>query len=229
MVTMSVTHVNSFVFELELTGFDATGRAVCETLCPTNVHKLFSATRNDWVMTQDLRVGEALRTQSGLSTITGVRRKAGDQRVYNFEVEATHAYYVGQTRTLSHNMGCAVTKGAGGELPHNGIRPYEVGSADDLYRRQLPYDDLDVHHAPQALPAQQVIPGYTRETGPAIALPFSEHRMIPKSSGPYPGTPRDLLARDLKNLRTFTKAPNSAVKQLSDLTKCSFPGSFTKP
>ncbi len=109
VVTMTVTHVNSFVYELELTGLDASGRAVCETLCPTNVHKLFSATRNDWVMAQDLRVGEALRTQSGLSTITGVKRKAGDQRVYNFEVEKTHAYFVGQTRTLSHNTDCPVT------------------------------------------------------------------------------------------------------------------------
>jgi len=46
VVTMSVTHVNSFVYELELTGFDATGRAITETLCPTNVHKLYSQTRD---------------------------------------------------------------------------------------------------------------------------------------------------------------------------------------
>jgi len=119
VVTMTVTHVNSFVDELELSGFDAVGRAVRETLCPTNVHKLFSATRNDWVMTQDLRVGEVLRTQSGLSTITGVKRKAGDQRVYNFEVEQTHAYFVGATRTLSHNTDCPVS----GYLPDKSFKP----------------------------------------------------------------------------------------------------------
>ncbi len=129
VVTMTVTHVNSFVYELELTGFDASGRAVCETLCPTNVHKLFSATRNDWVMTQDLRVGEALRTQSGLSTITGVKRKAGDQRVYNFEVEATHAYYVGQTRTLSHNTDCP---GTGGRRGSDSTREHVDQVRDDF-------------------------------------------------------------------------------------------------
>ena len=108
VVTMTVTHENSHVFELELSGFDAHGRAVSETLCPTDVHKLYSVERG-WVMTKNLRVGEVLRTQQGAATITAIKRKAGDHRVYNFEVEATHAYYVGETRTLSHNVDCAVS------------------------------------------------------------------------------------------------------------------------
>ena len=111
VVTMTVTHENSHVFELELSGFDAHGRAVSETLCPTDVHKLYSVERG-WTMTKHLRVGEVLRTQTGAATITAIKRKAGDHRVYNFEVEATHAYFVGTTRTLSHNVDCPVTSAA---------------------------------------------------------------------------------------------------------------------
>ena len=113
VVTMTVTHENSHVFELELSGFDAHGRAITETLCPTDVHKLYSFERG-WVMTKNLRVGEVLRTQQGAATITAIKRKAGDHRVYNFEVEATHAYFVGTTRTLSHNTDCPVTSTSGG-------------------------------------------------------------------------------------------------------------------
>jgi hypothetical protein len=108
VVKMTVTHENSHVFELELSGFDARGRAITETLCPTDVHKLYSVERG-WVMTKNLRVGEVLRTQQGAATITAIKRKGGTHRVYNFEVEATHAYYVGETRTLSHNVDCAVS------------------------------------------------------------------------------------------------------------------------
>lgn len=51
-----------------------------------------------------------MRTQTGLATITAIKRKEGDHRVYNFEVEQTHAYFVGHTRTLSHNTDCPVTR-----------------------------------------------------------------------------------------------------------------------
>lgn len=148
VVTMTVTHENSHVFELELSGFDARGRAITETLCPTDVHKLYSVERG-WVMTKNLRVGEVLRTQTGAATITSIKRKAGDHRVYNFEVEATHAYFVGHTRTLSHNTDCPVTKTTGGtgigpEGWTVGNRPSQsVGSTQDtlpdkIYRGGTP-------------------------------------------------------------------------------------------
>ena len=109
VVTMTVTHFNGYVWELEIASADKAGRVATETLCPTDVHKLFSASRNGWVMAKDLRVGEALRTQAGVATITSAKSKGGIHRVYNFEVEQTHQYFVGNSRTLSHNMDCAVT------------------------------------------------------------------------------------------------------------------------
>ncbi len=206
-MTLTLTHVNSFVYELELTGFDASGRAVCETLCPTNVHKLFSATRNDWVMTQDLRVGEALRSQSGLSTITGVRRKAGDQRVYNFEVEATHAYYVGQTRTLSHNTDCPVTTrhqafreakhDAGIPLSH---QPADTGKAPntgepliDPGSRPLTSREYVHKNVPkpgggvQTVVIQEHALGHRFRTPPAVSPLFNVRPLNDQRNGPIPG------------------------------------------
>jgi len=89
-------------------------------------------------------------------------------------------------------------------------------------------DGLEVHHAAQAHPASQVIPGYDRATAPSIALPYKEHRRIPTQKGPYEGTPRDLLAKDINDLRRHTNAPNKALRELIDLNKKCYPGAFRK-
>jgi hypothetical protein len=104
--------------------------------------------------------------------------------------------------------------GAGG-----GPKPYEVGRFDDLRSRSTVRDGLDIHHAPQKHPAEQVVTGYKRETAPAIALPKDEHASILNRRGDYNGSPRDLLAQDIRNLRDNTGAPNSALQELIELNK----------
>ena len=89
-------------------------------------------------------------------------------------------------------------------------------------------DALDIHHVVQANPAGQIIPGYFRAKGPSIALPEAEHALVPRLSGPYTGTARDLLARDIWNLRNFTNAPTSALQDLIELNKQMYPGAFVK-
>ncbi len=63
-----------------------------------------------------------MRTQQGAATITSSKRIGGTHRVYNFEVEATHQYFVGETRTLSHNASCTQPRNAKGQFmsPSNG-------------------------------------------------------------------------------------------------------------
>jgi hypothetical protein len=113
---------------------------------------------------------------------------------------------------------------------HNckGVNKYDVGDYNDLKRRDTVGDGLDIHHATQKHPAQQVIEGYNPKTGPSIALPASEHRRIPTIKGQYNGSPRDLLAKDIKDLRKYTNTPNSALKKLIRLNKKSSAGAFTK-
>ena len=75
---------------------------------------------------------------------------------------------------------------------------------------------------------QQLIPGYDPKNAPGIALPDMEHRSIPNLRGEYIGTARQLLARDIRNLRAFTNAPNARLKELIDLKWQMYPEAFSK-
>jgi hypothetical protein len=107
------------------------------------------------------------------------------------------------------------------------VEVYEVGEYWDLSRRSKG-DNLDIHHAPQAHPAKQAIDSYDRSTAPSMSLPLREHKRIPNIRGDYSGNSRDLLANDVRNLRTHTKAPNNKIQELINLTKNKYPESFKK-
>ena len=62
VVLATVTHYNSFLMDLRLAG-------VAEPLPLTDRHRLFSATRNDWIPASELRAGEDLATRSGTARI----------------------------------------------------------------------------------------------------------------------------------------------------------------
>lgn len=117
----------------------------------------------------------------------------------------------------------ASAKGGGGA-----VQPYEVGTYDALKKRSAPGDGIEIHHAMQKHPAGQVVPGYDPATGPSIALPRGEHRSIPTIRGSYAGSARRLLAKDIRDLRNNTGAPNSSLRELIRLNKEMFPQSFAK-
>lgn len=168
----------------------------------------------EWRETQNLQTGDEIRLANGnWAKVLEVKFK-GAGEVYNFTVAGNHNYFVGDLRLLTHNA-CP-------------IKPYEVGTFDDLSKsgRSVSGDGLDIHHVVQKHPAAQVIPGYNLQTAPAIALPSAEHRLIRNLRGAYGGTPRQLLARDVRNLRNFTNTPKSAIKQLINLNKTMYPRSF---
>jgi hypothetical protein len=118
----------------------------------------------------------------------------------------------------------------GGEVGEavEAVTEYEVGTFDNLLARSEVGDDLALHHVGQAHAMEQLIPGYDRATAPAIALTTAEHRLIPNLRGAVGLTPRQLLARDIMNLRTYTNAPNSSLKQLIQLNKDMYPGAFAR-
>jgi len=127
----------------------------------------------------------------------------------------------------------AAAGGAGGGDDGDGsndtaVTKYEVGTFDALKARSVIGDNLDIHHVVQSNPASQIINNYNRFTAPAIALPQAEHQLIPTLSGTYNGTTRDLLARDIWNLRNYTNAPNRALQQLIELNKTIYLGAFER-
>lgn len=113
----------------------------------------------------------------------------------------------------------------GGALVGPGWVNYEQSTA--TRHRQTTFTDLVLVDG-QAHAMRQVVPGYDPRTAPAIALPAAQHRMVPKISGPYTGSARDLLAADIRNLRKFTEAPNSSLQELIQLNKAMYPGAFAK-
>ncbi|WP_370459367.1 RHS repeat domain-containing protein [Cupriavidus sp. SW-Y-13] len=105
---------------------------------------------------------------------------------------------------------------------------YEVGPFNRLKRRSASGDDLDIHHAMQKQPAAQVVVGYDQQTAPSIAVPADEHAQIPTLKGSYAGTARNLLAKDITDLRRNTNASNECLQKLIVLNKTTYPNAFKK-
>ncbi len=97
------------------------------------------------------------------------------------------------------------------------VKPYDVGTYSELKRRSRRHDQIDIHHVPQSHPASQVVPGYSRKDAPSIALPKEEHASIPTKKGSYDGTPSDLIAKDIHDLREYTQAPEDSIAALEEL------------
>ncbi|MCD9461288.1 hypothetical protein, partial [Marinibactrum halimedae] len=141
--------------------------------------------------------------------------------IYN---EVTSNYAAGEFQ----QAGVAASGVAGMALTRRPVKKYEVGTFDDLTTRSVKGDKLDIHHAAQKHPAGQVIDGYDPKTAPSMAVPQREHRRIPTIKGTYSGNPRDLLSKDVRDLRNYTNAPNSNIKDLIRLNKEMFPDAFKK-
>jgi len=109
-----------------------------------------------------------------------------------------------------------------------GVSAYEVGTYDALRARSAAGDGFDLHHVGQAHAMEQIVSGYSRATGPAIALPEAEHAAIPTLRGSVNMSPRSLLARDIWNLREYTNTPNSKLQQLIQLNKTMYREAFAK-
>jgi hypothetical protein len=117
----------------------------------------------------------------------------------------------------------------GAEATEKQLIKYEVGPADKLLERSVKGDNLDVHHVSQSKPASQLISGYDKKTAPAIALPRGEHKAIPTLKGSNTaGKARLQLAKDIKDLRKNTNAPNSSLNKLIDMNKRMYPHAFIK-
>ena len=75
-----------------------------EPLEPTPPHRFFSLDRSDYIPAHELRVGEKLRTRNGRSiAVESIGMKPGLHRVFNFEVEGDHNFFVGECGVLVHN------------------------------------------------------------------------------------------------------------------------------
>ena len=110
----------------------------------------------------------------------------------------------------------------------NKVQAYEVGTFNDLKNRSVSGDDLDIHHVMQGNPAKQTVAGYEYKKAPAIALPRNEHTSIPTQKGSAKLSSRDQLAKDIKDLRTYTNVPTVRLQELIKLNKQMYGSSLSK-
>lgn len=102
---------------------------------------------------------------------------------------------------------------------------FEVGEYSDL--RKGAVADLDAHHVGQKAVMRDLVPGYDPDTAPAILVPKVGHtRSAPNGAGVVSRstkgftTPRDVIARDVKELRRmYPDVPNSALQKLIRMNK----------
>ena len=102
-------------------------------------------------------------------------------------------------------------------------QPYDTGTANDLKGNSQVGDGLDIHHVPQSQPASQTVQDYDRGSAPAIAVPKAEHGKIPTDKGSATRSPRDQLAKDVRDLRSNTNAPNSQIQKIIEQNKSQYP------
>jgi uncharacterized protein RhaS with RHS repeats len=103
------------------------------------------------------------------------------------------------------------------------VNPYDVGTYEELKKKSVPGDKIDIHHVPQAGQATQTIPGYDKKTGTAIAIPEAEHESIPTTKGKATLPPADQVKKDIDDLKKKTNAPDKSIDQLKRLIKEKYP------
>ncbi len=92
----TITRCNACLYELWLDSAEVPIILTC-------MHRLYSETKKDWILAEQLIPGEMLRTINGPTEIASIESISGLHRVYNLEVDTDHCYYVSEQGILSHN------------------------------------------------------------------------------------------------------------------------------
>ncbi|RCW39606.1 hypothetical protein, partial [Paenibacillus prosopidis] len=113
----------------------------------------------------------------------------------------------------------------GVNLRFKGSNKYQVGAYNDIKG----VEGLDAHHVGQKALMKKLVKNYDFNTAPAINVPKLGHTRrgpngIVSRSTDGINSPRQLLARDIKELRrVYNDIPNSALKELIKLNKKMYP------
>jgi hypothetical protein len=132
-------------------------------------------------------------------------------------------------------LGLTVNELANGDVPvlggglAKGAGKYSVGAYSEIRGTVA---GMDAHHVGQKALMQDLIPGYDAMTAPAILVPKVGHTIkgpngIVSRSVDGLSTPRDVLARDIRELRrVYPDVPNSSLQDLIQMNKDFYPGAF---
>ena len=116
-----------------------------ETISATPTHP-FYVDKLGWTLARSLRAGDVLVLSNGeLVTVEWVQHEILESpiKVYNFEVEEFHTYFVGENGIFVHN-GCG--QEFEGLLPTEG----DFGTYDELIKSGTVGDNITPNHMPSA-------------------------------------------------------------------------------
>jgi RHS repeat-associated protein len=144
-----------------------------------------------WLSAEALEHGMTIPTVSGQSVVQSVRALSERQTVYNFEVEGTHTYFVGQLSSLVHN---ACRFGGLTQAAKYGIKAY------GQLRQAIAGNGLQAHHLFEKRFASKL--GQARGQMLALAVTAAEHQrftnrwrqLIPYGSGTRNATVQQIRA-----------------------------------
>jgi Pretoxin HINT domain len=74
-----------------------------EPLGVTGSHPIWSIDRNDWVGASELKIGEKVKTEEGLTVLKSRTKSDKKQKVYNLEIYKDHNFLVSTDKILVHN------------------------------------------------------------------------------------------------------------------------------
>jgi Pretoxin HINT domain len=97
LVTGVFKHIANSVYQLKYSNGDSLGA--------TATHPLYSLDRQQFIPTEDIKVGEHLLSKSGIITVVSKTYDPTPQEVYNLEVGQWHNFLVGVGGVVVHN-GC---------------------------------------------------------------------------------------------------------------------------
>jgi hypothetical protein len=125
------------IVDVRVRGSDAALRSTPE-------HPFLTLDRG-WVVARDLAPGEPVVTADGAAVaVESLSAEGAREEVYNFEVEETHAYFVGEARVAVHNYCAPNSYNPGNYGAQPGDGSYRVGDngAPDTYVPQGTFGPL---------------------------------------------------------------------------------------
>ena len=96
VVTGTFKHSAANVLDLQLEGES-------KAIGVTYNHPFRSADRNDWIVAGQLKKGEKVVTRNGTTKVVSLKKRPGQEAVYNLEVHKDHTFFVGETSAWVHN------------------------------------------------------------------------------------------------------------------------------
>lgn len=174
-----------------------------EAIATTPEHEFY--TTNGWVEAEDLAIGDTLIRLGGqTATVTNLELHQDSTRVYNFEVDEAHTYYVSSEALLVHNpKGCGWVSEGG---PHGRTKRFSEQGV------------VESNHFPAASSYAGTKYTVSRNRMPAVTMDYADHR-IARSTGSSSAAQKWRHKQNkFMNKGQFDKAMEMDIKDMKNIT-----------